>query len=30
MSMEYNQVQETTKKLKQKEINLLKKLSYYE
>lgn len=30
MSIEYNKVQETTKKLKQKELTLIKKLEYYE
>lgn len=30
MSIEYNKVQETTKKLKQKELALLKKMEYYE
>lgn len=30
MSLEYNKVQDISKKLKQKELNLIKKLEYYE
>jgi hypothetical protein len=30
MSIEYNKVQETTKRLKQKELSLLKRIEYYE
>ena len=30
MSLEYNKVQEVSKKLKQKELKLLKKVEYYE